>query len=73
VSNFQVNANWDVVVDGQVVGDLDSADFGGICPGGPLTAPGPDRVDGMPRRRQAPSSRPTGARRPSSRPATRPA
>jgi S-adenosylmethionine decarboxylase len=81
VSNFQVNANWDVVVGGHVVGDLDSADFGEICPGGPLTAPGPDRVDGVatpspprtPRRREAPSARHAGARRPASRPATRPA
>jgi S-adenosylmethionine decarboxylase len=35
VSNFQVNANWEVVVDGSVVGDLDSVSFGDICPGGP--------------------------------------
>ena len=35
VSNFQVNASWEVVVDGRVVGDLDSVDFNTICPGGP--------------------------------------
>ena len=35
VSNFQVNDNWDVLVDGRVVGELDSIDFGEIC-GGPV-------------------------------------
>jgi S-adenosylmethionine decarboxylase len=42
VSNFQVNANWDVIVDTQVVGDLDSVDFAEICPGAPVepAAPG---------------------------------
>lgn len=40
VSNFQVNAAWEVVVDGRVVGELDSVDFGVICPGGPAADPG---------------------------------
>ena len=31
VSNFQVNANWEVLVDGRLVGELDSADFAAIC------------------------------------------
>jgi S-adenosylmethionine decarboxylase len=31
VSNFQVNDNWDVLVDGRVIGELDSIDFGEIC------------------------------------------
>jgi S-adenosylmethionine decarboxylase len=31
VSNFQVNDNWEVVVDGRVAGELDSFDFGEIC------------------------------------------
>jgi S-adenosylmethionine decarboxylase len=35
VSNFQVNTNWEVIAGGQVVGELDSIDFGLICPGGP--------------------------------------
>jgi S-adenosylmethionine decarboxylase len=35
VSNFQVNASWEVVVDGRVVGDLDAVDFNTICPGAP--------------------------------------
>jgi S-adenosylmethionine decarboxylase len=38
VSNFQVNASWEVLVDGLVVGDLDSVDFRTICPGGPAPA-----------------------------------
>ena len=37
VSNFQVNARWEVIVDGQVVGELDTMDFNAICPGGPAT------------------------------------
>jgi S-adenosylmethionine/arginine decarboxylase-like enzyme len=31
VSNFQVNDNWEVLVDGRVVGELDSVDFGEVC------------------------------------------
>lgn len=31
VSNFQVNENWEVLVDGRVIGELDSIDFGEIC------------------------------------------
>jgi S-adenosylmethionine decarboxylase len=31
VSNFQVNDNWEVLVDGRMVGELDSIDFGEIC------------------------------------------
>jgi S-adenosylmethionine decarboxylase len=31
VSNFQVNENWDVLVDGRVLGELDAIDFGEIC------------------------------------------
>ena len=37
VSNFQVNANWEVLVEGRVVGELDSLDFGVIC--GPAVRP----------------------------------
>src|ERR671911_2082111 len=43
VSNFQVNASWEVLVDGQVVGELDSIDFKDICPGGPGAAAPPQR------------------------------
>ena len=35
LANFQVNASWQVLVDGRVVGDFDSVDFSVICPGGP--------------------------------------
>ena len=38
LSNFQVNASWEVLVDGQVVGEIDSVDFRGICPDGPPPA-----------------------------------
>jgi S-adenosylmethionine decarboxylase len=31
LSNFQVNENWEVLVDGRVVGELDSVDFGAVC------------------------------------------
>ncbi len=31
VSNFQVNDDWEVLVDGRVVGELDSIDFAEIC------------------------------------------
>jgi hypothetical protein len=31
VSNFQVNANWEVLVDGKVIGELEGVDFGDIC------------------------------------------
>jgi S-adenosylmethionine/arginine decarboxylase-like enzyme len=35
VSNFQVDTNWQVLVDGRGVGELDGVDFGAIC-GTPL-------------------------------------
>ena len=38
VSHFQVNASWEVSVDGRGVGELDSLDFGTIC--GPAQAVG---------------------------------
>jgi S-adenosylmethionine decarboxylase len=31
VSNFQVNDNWEVLVGGRIVGELDTIDFGEIC------------------------------------------
>jgi S-adenosylmethionine decarboxylase len=31
VSNFQVNENWEVLVDGRVLGELDAIDFAEIC------------------------------------------
>ena len=37
VSNFQVNDNWEVLVEGRVVGELDAIDFGEIC--GRIDAP----------------------------------
>jgi S-adenosylmethionine decarboxylase len=40
VSNFQVNANWEVFVDGRLVGELDSVDFAAIC-GTPVPAASP--------------------------------
>jgi hypothetical protein len=30
VSNFQVNENWDVIVNGKVVGELDAVNFDDI-------------------------------------------
>jgi S-adenosylmethionine decarboxylase len=70
VSNFQINANWEVVVEGQVVGDLDAVDFRDICPGGPPQAPGPDGAapDGAPLPAPAPARRqPISPRRKGSR------
>ncbi|MGH7268048.1 MAG: S-adenosylmethionine decarboxylase family protein, partial [Candidatus Rokuibacteriota bacterium] len=40
VSNFQVNARWDVIVDGRVVGEVDSVDFNEIAGGAPTPADG---------------------------------
>ena len=31
VSNFQVNDNWEVLVNGKVIGELEGVDFGEIC------------------------------------------
>jgi S-adenosylmethionine decarboxylase len=39
VSNFQVNGNWEVIVEGRVRGELDSIDFNEICEGAPTPAP----------------------------------
>jgi S-adenosylmethionine decarboxylase len=70
VSNFQVNANWEVVVAGQTVGDLDSVDFRDICPGAPVTASAPPRRAApapapVPARRAAPTPRRSTSRKPS--------
>jgi S-adenosylmethionine decarboxylase len=52
VSNFQVNAKWEVLVGEQVVGDVESANFNDICVGGPAPdalrarEPGPAARDG---------------------------
>jgi S-adenosylmethionine decarboxylase len=63
VSNFQVNAAWDVVVDGRVVGELDSIDFRDVC-GTPTVdqSPRPAPANGSAsrkaeRRRVTPASR----------------
>jgi S-adenosylmethionine decarboxylase len=41
VSNFQVNDDWEVLVEGRVVGELDSIDFAEICGRiGPATSGG---------------------------------
>jgi S-adenosylmethionine decarboxylase len=43
VSNFQVNANWEVLTDGQVVGELDAVDFRVISGAAPApAAPAPE-------------------------------
>jgi S-adenosylmethionine decarboxylase len=47
LSNFQVNARWDVIVDGRVVGEVDSVDFNEIAGGAPVPAAAePVPVDG---------------------------
>ena len=60
VSNFQVNANWEVLVDGRLVGELDSLDFMAVC--GSATQPPPAR--------RRPPQR-VGTRRPARRPESR--
>jgi S-adenosylmethionine decarboxylase len=37
LSSFQVNARWEVLVDGRIIGDVDSLDFDAVC--GRATAP----------------------------------
>jgi S-adenosylmethionine decarboxylase len=37
ISNFQVDANWEVIVDGQIIGDLDSVNLSGASGGGHAT------------------------------------
>jgi len=76
VSNFEVNGNWEVLVDGRVVGDLETADFDRICPGAPVAAPAPPAApseDGRPangrRQRKADAAPAKVRRRSASRPA----
>jgi len=56
VSNFQVNASWQVIVGGDVMGELDAVDFGAICGRAPAasgSAPAKTRgVSGAPGARQ---------------------
>jgi hypothetical protein len=42
VSNFQVNANWEVLTDDQVVGELDAVDFRVISGAALAPAPAPE-------------------------------
>jgi S-adenosylmethionine decarboxylase len=63
LSNFQVNTQWDVIVDGQVIGELDSVGFDAIGPG----APQPE-LRAVPELEVPPSA---GARKSSAPPATR--
>jgi S-adenosylmethionine decarboxylase len=44
VANFQVNANWEVIVGGTQVGEVDSIDFDEFC--GPAPRPGEPPPDG---------------------------
>jgi S-adenosylmethionine decarboxylase len=48
VSNFQVNANWDVLVDGAVVGELESVDLDGNRGGARAAARGVVEAAGSP-------------------------
>jgi hypothetical protein len=78
VSHFQVDASWQVIVDGRIVGDLDTVDFGAICgvaPGAPATAEAvpPDGDGSTPRRdrggQPAKKRTPPRGKRPAARPA----
>lgn len=62
VANFQVNSNWEVLVAGRVVGELDSLDFGEIC--GAAQRPAASSPPRLPQKRAA-GRQP--ARRPESR------
>jgi S-adenosylmethionine decarboxylase len=70
VSNFQVNANWEVIAGGRLMGDLDTVDFDEICgsappPDGRTVAPPPGAsgVKGLARPGSADGSRATQGRR----------
>jgi S-adenosylmethionine decarboxylase len=61
VSNFQVNAKWQVIVGGTVMGELDSVDFGDICGRAPAASgSAPVKPSGV---FSAPGARPPGASR----------
>jgi S-adenosylmethionine decarboxylase len=62
VANFQVNSNWEVLVDGRVVGELDSLDFAEVC--GVAQRPAAPSPPRLPQKRAA-GRQP--ARRPESR------
>lgn len=57
VTNFQVNANWDVVAGGHVVGELETVDFGAIGAAGPA----PERAGTAGADGAAPAVRPPAA------------
>jgi S-adenosylmethionine decarboxylase len=67
VSNFQVDTSWNVLVEGRVVGELDSLDFTTVCGAATPPAPAPrdqagdGRANGGGARRRAPA--PAAARR----------
>ena len=57
VANFQVNTNWEVIVEGAVIGELDSVDFNGIS--GPALPPVRPAARKPAARAQAPKARKT--------------
>jgi S-adenosylmethionine decarboxylase len=66
VSNFQVNANWEVIAGGRLVGDLDNVDFDEICGSAPppdVRAPGASGAKGLARPGSADGARATQGRR----------
>jgi S-adenosylmethionine decarboxylase len=70
VSSFQVNASWEVLVDGRVAGELESIDFNAICPGGPAAA-APGGTKATPRARTRKPGVGGRARKPAGRGAAR--
>jgi S-adenosylmethionine decarboxylase len=53
LSNFQVNARWEVVVGGRVVGELESVDFRALDGGEPAAVPAGPRPAPVPRAERA--------------------
>lgn len=67
--NFQVNARWEVIAAGRIVGDLDDVDFDAMCGATPSTVDGASALpaaasnepDGQRPRRPSPRRRPSPA------------
>jgi S-adenosylmethionine decarboxylase len=64
VSHFQVNASWEVIVDGRTVGDLDTVDFAAICGAAPAAEPVPPAEESAAALRRQGRARPRAKRPP---------
>ncbi len=64
ICNFQVDANWQVIMDGRMVGELDTVDFDALCGAAPPPVVGPANGEEPAAARTRPKKRAARPKRP---------